>query len=384
MRRRAILVSASVMGFIALTAVIIGASAREAQRQATPANGRIVFQAGVGSKAPQVFTILPDGSDMNQVTHIPTGDPRKDPGAENPVFSPDGQTIAFDAISHTPRTKINLFTVSPSGAGLAELPLNVGKFSGDPAYSPDGTQISFDEDNPFADPKAHGIFIANADGSNAHQLTLASRSPTGAFDTESQWSPDGQTIAFTRVKSDTKAAIFTIRVDGTGLTRLTPYKLDAASPDWAPDGKRIAFNSYWDSPHGNVARVITMRPDGSHQRATPRTTSDMTGRSTASGLRGRRTGPGSSSSDSRSRAKRASTPSTRWTRTAATSSGSPPPSTCFHSTQTGARRRSPAASIDARPLGGRRDHLVLGTCACNHHRLDVWTRQTVPLRRSTG
>ena len=189
------------------------------------------------------------------------------PARRTPVFSPDGQTIAFDAISHTPRTKINLFTVSPSGAGLAELPLNVGKFSGDPAYSPDGTQISFDEDNPFADPKAHGIFIANADGSNAHQLTLASRSPTGAFDTESQWSPDGQTIAFTRVKSDTKAAIFTIRVDGTGLTRLTPYKLDAASPDWAPDGKRIAFNSYWDSPHGNVARVITMRPDGSHQRA---------------------------------------------------------------------------------------------------------------------
>jgi Tol biopolymer transport system component len=262
------IITAVLTGLITLGAAVAaagddGATARVAT------NGRIVFQAGVGNKAGQVFTILPDGTGMTQVTHITTGDPQKDPGAENPVWSPDGSTILFDALTHgtPPGTKVNLFSISASGTGLAQLPALAGKFSGDPAYSPDGTQISFDEDNSFADPKSHGIFVANADGTNPHQLTLASRSATGAFDTESQWSPDGQTIAFTRVKNDKKAAVFTIRVDGTGLTQLTPYKLDAASPDWSPDGQTIAFNSYWDSPHGNVAQVMTMRPDGSHRRA---------------------------------------------------------------------------------------------------------------------
>jgi Tol biopolymer transport system component len=263
-------IAVAMTGVVAFSVAVASANDEGAGSASKAAsNGRIVFQAGVGSKAPQLFTILPDGTDMNRVTDIPTGDPRKDPGAENPVWSPDGSTIMFDALTHgtPPGTKVNLFTVSPSGTGLAQLPLLAGKFSGDPAYSPDGKQISFDEDNSVADPRSHGIFIANADGSNPHQLTLASRSPTGAFDTESQWSPDGQTIAFTRVKSETKAAIFTIGVDGNGLTQLTPYKLDAASPDWSPNGKAIAFNSYWDSPHGNVAQVMTMRPDGSHQKA---------------------------------------------------------------------------------------------------------------------
>jgi Tol biopolymer transport system component len=75
------------------------------------------------------------------------------------------------------------------------------------------------------------------------------------------------TIAFTRIKNNKKAAIFTIRVDGTELTQLTPYKLDAASPDWSPNGKRIAFNSYYDSPGGKAAQVFTIHPDGSRQRA---------------------------------------------------------------------------------------------------------------------
>jgi Tol biopolymer transport system component len=59
-----------------------------------------------------------------------------------------------------------------------------------------------------------------------------------------------------------EAAIFTIRTDGTGLTQLTPYKLDAASPDWSPDGSTLAFNTYWDAPHGNHADLATIPASG--------------------------------------------------------------------------------------------------------------------------
>ena len=58
--------------------------------------------------------------------------------------------------------------------------------------------------------------------------------------------------------------MFVVNVDGTGLKRLTPWRLDAASPDWSPDGHRILFNTYYDYHPGKFSNVYSMRPDGSH------------------------------------------------------------------------------------------------------------------------
>jgi Tol biopolymer transport system component len=261
LRRRAFVASALVMGIAALVGTGTSAAA---------VNGRIAFQANVKGAKQQIFTVRSNGKGLKQVTNL-RGNPG--PGASDPSWSPDGSRIAFNALTKFGPplfNRVNLFTVAPDGSDLTELAIESGNFHGDPAYSPDGFQISFDWDPGRNEPETtvNGIFIANSDGLNAHRLTTTLSRDT--FDTESQWSPDGQTIAFTRVKSDTKAAIFTIGVDGTNLTQLTPYKLDAASPDWSPDGQTIAFNSYWDSPHGNVSRVITMRPDGSEQKAITR------------------------------------------------------------------------------------------------------------------
>jgi Tol biopolymer transport system component len=232
-----------------------------------PINGRIAFQAQVGRDG-QVFTIRPDGTGQTQVTDLRTDDPG--PGAYEPSWSPDGSRIAFNTATRFTAplfTRVNVFTIGSDGSDLTELPLAVRNFNGDPSYSPDGKQISFDQDvGRSAGGTVHGIFIADADGSDARRLTTSFATKEG-FDTESQWSPDGTTIAFTRVKNERKAAIFTIHTDGSGLTQLTPYKLDAASPDWSPDGSTLAFNSYWDSPGGKAARVFTMRPDGSEMTA---------------------------------------------------------------------------------------------------------------------
>ena len=82
---------------------------------------------------------------LKQITKIPfTGDTD---GAEQADWSPDGQTIAFDAPSRKGGdTFINLFTVARDGTGLAELPLALPGFNGAPSYSPDGTKIAFDQD----------------------------------------------------------------------------------------------------------------------------------------------------------------------------------------------------------------------------------------------
>jgi Tol biopolymer transport system component len=68
-------------------------------------------------------------------------------------------------------------------------------------------------------------------------------------------------LAFERF-SDSRGqrAIFTVRLDGTGLRRITPWLLDASQPYYSPDGRWIAFRSNESSERkGNIWLV---RPNG--------------------------------------------------------------------------------------------------------------------------
>jgi Tol biopolymer transport system component len=241
----------------------MGLAARDAAHASasrhTAANGLILFQTHVGLYN-QLFTIRPDGSGLKQVTKIPfSGDTD---GAEQADWSPDGQTIAFDAPSgNGVDIFINVFTVKPDGSGLAELPLAVKGFNGAPSYSPDGTKIAFDQDAGPSQPNVHGIFVADADGSDPHRLVTGLATPD-SYDTNTDWSPDGTRITFTRVRSESEAAIFVVGADGRGLKRLTPWSLDAANSDWSPDGSKLLFHSYYNVQPGKSPNLFTIRPDG--------------------------------------------------------------------------------------------------------------------------
>ncbi len=59
-----------------------------------------------------------------------------------------------------------------------------------------------------------------------------------------QWSPDGRRIAFTCWEdSPADWTLCVINRDGSGLRRLVPDVLEA-QPSWSPDGKQIAFTTY--------------------------------------------------------------------------------------------------------------------------------------------
>ena len=218
-------------------------------------NGRIVFQANRG-RFPQVFTIEPNGTGLRQVTRVP----RRDPGAENPIWSPDGREIAFDAASGH---GVNIFTVSPGGSPV-ELPLSVGAFNGDPAYSRDGTRSRSTRTSEPPPQRCMASSSPTRTAATHADFTTGIRT-TQAFDTQSQWSPDGKRLVFMSVKNGKEAAIFVVNVDGTGLKRLTPWSLDAGNPDWSPDGREILFNPYWDPHPGKFSNVFSMMPDGSHR-----------------------------------------------------------------------------------------------------------------------
>jgi TolB protein len=63
------------------------------------------------------------------------------------------------------------------------------------------------------------------------------------YDSDVTISPNGKFLAFASTRHSEHAGIYTQRVDGTAVTKLTAEDCDNAFPTFSPDGKQIAFCS---------------------------------------------------------------------------------------------------------------------------------------------
>jgi TolB protein len=122
-------------------------------------------------------------------------------------------------------------------------------------WSPIGDRIAFAM--ALDKPDSYEVFIMNADGSNAHQLTRNLPGIGGSLD----WSPDGKSLLIYAGPPGDKN-IFLINVDAETATQLTNGGNNAAS-SFSPDGQWIAFNSLRNN---DQADIFIMRPDGSDVR----------------------------------------------------------------------------------------------------------------------
>ena len=116
-----------------------------------------------------------------------------------------------------------------------------------PAWSPDGSQIAYWHNaGRTADSQAKtGLYVLDLDA-NSTWLVTEGRA------TSPDWRPDGERIAFSN------GDIFTIRPDGSDLKKVTDHGR-ASFPSWAPNGQRIAFDATSLPEQG----IWLANPDGS-------------------------------------------------------------------------------------------------------------------------
>lgn len=231
----------------------------------------------------------PDGSESRFVLHV---------GEAEYALSPDGTRIAWfkDEPVMAPDAGGGLSTVGlttelwvtpvSGGPGVRIVPASTrpNEWYRLPVWSPDGQQIAFASNvrvsSPdYADDYRAAIYLVNADGSSLHQLSAR----PGTVDIGLSWSPDGRSIAYLGLPDgssvptvdapgDLEASlrqppdVFVINTDGTGERNLTNSAASEHEPEWSPDGTRLAYEQI---DANGVTHLAIVRMDGSTQAGSP-------------------------------------------------------------------------------------------------------------------
>jgi tol-pal system beta propeller repeat protein TolB len=185
-------------------------------------------------------------------------------GDTAPIWSPDGQKIAFVSQRDGNR-EVYIMDANCASlpAGCGQNAVNVTRHPADdwtPAWSPDGKRLAFSsiregnweifvlDTTCFASPESCP--------DSAVQLTTNGSGNLGPV-----WSLDGSRIAYSS-KAPGNWDIYTMTPGGADVRQLTTDPGNDLSPAWSPDGTRLAFESNRD---GNVEIYVVGADGGAAQ-----------------------------------------------------------------------------------------------------------------------
>lgn len=159
------------------------------------------------------------------------GDARRLTRMDGTLFSwaPDGARIAFLRAG-------SIHVLDTATGAIQGLPGSRGG-EDQPVWSPDGNLIAYRDGSANEDS---GLWLMHADGSERHRIS-------GATSGAPAWSPDGTLIAFGARTSGPSAELHVLTVDGTALRNLTAGEGGGSSPVFSPDGRRLAFTADGDT-----------------------------------------------------------------------------------------------------------------------------------------
>jgi hypothetical protein len=253
--RGVVLLFAVIAAFLVTSAAGLVATEEPASAAFPGQNGRMVFSSnmrvGEGVDNPEgdyeIFTVDPDGTDLNQLTRNATHD-------SGTAWSADGKRIAYSAYDGN---DYEIYTIPAGGGEPTQITDNTEDDSS-PAFSPDGTKIAYNglapinEENP--DWKVRSIYTIPSSGGTPTAVirSNADSSYYGPYDPD--WAPDGTKIAYwSNIEGGegySRLKVLNLATGhSTGVTQNSPVFSEWA-PEWSPDGSQIAFVGYNRDPEG--------------------------------------------------------------------------------------------------------------------------------------
>ncbi|WP_118952714.1 TolB family protein [Taibaiella helva] len=178
----------------------------------------------------------------------------KEPGYDGEaVVSPKGDKIIFTSMRNG---DLDLYVMDLDGSNVKQLTHELG-YDGGAWFSPDGSKIVWRASRPktgeevkeYKDLLSQGmvmptnmeVFVANADGSDARQITHL-----GQANWAPNFTPDGKHIIFSsnhEYKRGFPFNIYVIDIDGNHLEKISRDNGFDAFPMFSPDGKKMIFSS---------------------------------------------------------------------------------------------------------------------------------------------
>jgi Tol biopolymer transport system component len=221
-----------------------------AGRAAPSGNGGLAYSTRVGNHQ-QVFLAAPDGRGAVRVTP-------GSGGGDEPAISPDGSRIAFTRLM--PGSNREIWAVDATGTNAQRLTTNPREDS-QPAWSPDASRIAFTR----CGGRGCHVWVMDADGANQLQVTTE----RGELASDPEWAPNGRLVAYRRINIGTNCnRILVVRPSGRGIHALTSCVNGRhdIEPAWSPNGTRIAFRRDKDFGRATGQRVVVIHRDGTHAR----------------------------------------------------------------------------------------------------------------------
>ncbi len=174
----------------------------------------------------------------------------KIPATSTPTLTPTPKPIPCEITFDTDRDgNWEIYKTSPDGTGTVNLTNNPGDDHA-PVFSPDGDQIAFVSNRENGNEPGKFIYIMNSDGSNIRRLTHEENCE------DPDWSHDGKLITYSN-----NGDIWIIPADGSGNSvKLRESPEEDMFPTWSPDSTKIAW--IVDNKQGRNAYV--MNADGSN------------------------------------------------------------------------------------------------------------------------